>query len=158
MRRALAGFLLAFLVVSPSGLASESSPTLRELEGELMCPTCEGETLVESDAPAAERVRQLIRRMIAGGAAKSEIKGELERQFGPQILAAPPRRGFDALAWLLPLGGMAAAAVVVGLLAWRWSRGGGEPRPPAADPSRNGRPEPEPELERRLDEELARFD
>ena len=156
MRRALAGFLLAFLVVSPSGLASESSPTLRELEGELMCPTCEGETLVESDAPAAERVRQLIRRMIAGGAAKSEIKGELERQFGPQILAAPARRGFDALAWLLPLVGIAASAVVIGLLAWRWSRA--EPRPPAADPSRNGRPEPEPELERRLDEELARFD
>ncbi len=157
MRRALAGSLLALLLVAATGRASQGSPTLRELESELMCPTCEGETLAESDAPAAERVRQLIRRMIAGGATKSEIKGELERQFGPQILAAPPRRGFDALAWLLPLAGMAASAVVVGLLAWRWSRGG-EPPPPAADPNRNGRPELEPDLERRLDEELARFD
>jgi hypothetical protein len=48
------------------------------------------------------------------------------------------------------------AAGVVGLLAYRWSRGRkGEE---AGEPSTNGRFSLDPELERRLDEELARYD
>jgi hypothetical protein len=47
--------------------------------------------------------------------------------------------------------------VVVGVLAWRWSRAR-EPAPVAGEPQHNGRVPLEPELERRLDEELARFD
>jgi hypothetical protein len=43
------------------------------------------------------------------------------------------------------------------LLAWRWSRGREEPVLLGARPSLNGRPL-DPELERKLDEELARFD
>jgi hypothetical protein len=43
---------------------------------------------------------------------------------------------------------------VVGLLAWRWSRG----RDTRADGAPDARARLDPELERRLDEELARYD
>jgi cytochrome c-type biogenesis protein CcmH len=72
------------------------------------------------------------------------------------VLAAPPKRGFNLLAWLLPFVGLGIGGAVLALLARRWSRTGEETVP--ADPSGNGRGPLDPELERRVDEELARFD
>jgi len=72
------------------------------------------------------------------------------------VLAAPPKRGFNLLAWLLPFAGLGIGAAVLAVLARRWSRQHEEAVP--ADPSGNGRGPLDPELERRVDEELARFD
>jgi cytochrome c-type biogenesis protein CcmH len=131
-------------------LASERHPTLGELEGEVMCPTCKT-TLDQSSAPIADRIRRFITARIAAGDTKSEIKQQLVDQFGPAVLAEPSRHGFNLLAWVLPFVGLGLGAVVLGVLAWRWSRGRAgslEPVGPSLDP----------ELDRRVDEELARFD
>jgi cytochrome c-type biogenesis protein CcmH len=153
-RRLLAVVVLALAVVAPAA-ASEQHPTLPELERELICPTCH-ESLAASSSPIADRMRAFIRARIAAGDTKSQIKQELVDQFGESVLAAPPKSGFNLLAWLLPLIGIVLAAGVVGVLAWRWSRGRKAPEP--AGPSANGRYNLDPELERRLDEELARYD
>ena len=153
-------FAVALVAVAPA-LAGESRPTLADLEDEVMCPTCEGQTLDQSSAPAALRVKALIRERIAAGDTKSEIKARLVDEFGERILAAPPRRGFNLLAWLLPLVGLLTGAVVVGIAAWRWSHTrDAEPELDASPeaPSSNGRGPVDAELDRRLDEELARFD
>ena len=144
---------LALALAAPA-LASEEHPTPAELESELVCPVCES-TLDTSNAPVAIRMKEIIRERIAQGRTKSEIKAELVAQFGTRVLATPPKEGFDLIAWVLPLLGLAAGAAVVGVLAWRWSRrdgdrdgGGPPPDEPALDP----------DLERRLDRELARFE
>ena len=75
------------------------------------------------------------------------------RNFGAGILAAPPHKGFDLLAWWLPLGGVIVGAGVLAFGVWRWSatrddddaRDAGGPALDAAD-------------EERLDELLARLD
>jgi cytochrome c-type biogenesis protein CcmH len=151
--RLLAAVVLA-LALPATALASEQRPTLAELERELICPTCLT-TLGRSSSVTADRMRSFIRARIAAGDTKSEIKDKLVAEFGERILAAPPSRGFNLLAWLLPIGGIALAAAVVGMLAWRWSRA---PRLRPGEPSADGRAPLAPELERRLDEELARFD
>ena len=145
---------LALLALAFAGAASasESRPTSAELESELVCPVCET-TLDTSDAPVARRMKAYIRARIAAGDTKSEIKAELVDQFGTAVLAVPPRRGFDLVAWLLPLAGLAVGIVAVGALAWRWSRVRGEARP-AGD---EGEPL-DPVLERRLDDELEKFE
>ena len=154
--RVVAAVVAVALVGVPAAYASERHPTLNELENEVMCPVC-GTTLAESDSPAAQQIKQFIRTSIARGETKSEIKSDLVRNYGESILAAPPKHGFNLLAWLLPLVGLAVAAVVLGVAAWQWSRS--RPRETAvAPPSANGRGAIDPELERRLDEELARFD
>jgi cytochrome c-type biogenesis protein CcmH/NrfF len=152
----LLALVVALAVVAPAA-ASERHPTLAELEGQVMCPVCAGETLAQSDSPAADQVRRFIRARIAAGDTRSQIKRKLVAEYGPQILAAPPRHGFGLLAWVLPLVGILAAAGAMAVLARRWSRRADEP--PAADApwSLNGRPL-DPDLERRLDDELARFD
>jgi cytochrome c-type biogenesis protein CcmH len=102
-------------------------------------------------------MRAFIRQRIAAGDTKSEIKAALVEQFGESVLAAPPKKGFNLLAWVLPLAGAALALALLAFALVRWSRA----RPDAAAPvpaSTNGGPPLDPELERRLDEELARYD
>ena len=151
--RSLAVLVAAVTALAFAGpaLASERHPTLPELEGEVMCLVC-NTTLDQSNSPFADRERTIIRHYIAAGDTKSEIKSKLVAQFGPQILAAPPKSGFNLLAWWLPIAGVVGGALVLGYLAWRWSRGRrGFPVAAARTPL-------DPELERQLDEELARFD
>lgn len=139
--------LIALALAAPAA-ASEERPTAVELESELVCPVCET-TLDTSNAPIARRIKAFIRERIAAGDTESEIKAQLVEQFGPTVLAVPRRKGFDLLAWLLPLAGLAVAVVAVGGLAWRWSHvRADEPEPPPLDP----------ELERLLDDELDRFE
>jgi cytochrome c-type biogenesis protein CcmH len=149
MRLVLA--LAVALVVVPA--AAAACPTPGDLEDELICPTCKT-TLDQSDAPVARRMKALIARRAADCVPKEQIKDELVADFGPAVLAAPPREGFHWLAWVLPPAGLLAAAGVISLLVWRWSRS----RPAEAAAASNGRLPLDPELERRLDRELARYD
>ena len=155
MKRALAAAFVLALALVGGAAASEQHPTLPELERELICPTCH-EPLALSSSPIADRMRAFIRTRITAGDTKGEIKAKLVDQFGESVLAAPPKKGFNLLAWLLPLVGLALGAVVLAVLARRWSRSRAAPAP--AGPTANGRAPLDPELERRLDEELARFD
>ena len=118
--RLLLALALALAVV-PSALASEQHPTQSELEGELVCPTCHT-TLDQSRAPIALRMKQFVLTRIAAGDTKGEIKAQLVAQFGKGVLAAPERKGFDLLAWVLPIAGLLAGAAVLTVLAWRWTR------------------------------------
>ncbi len=138
----------AMLVLAAPALA-EGAPRAADLEAEIVCPTCKT-TLDQSDSPIARRMKAYIRERVAAGATAQQIKDELVAEFGPGVLAEPPKRGFDLLAWLLPLGILACGAVAVGCAAWIWSR-----RRPGDD----GEGVPlDAELERRVDEELARFE
>jgi cytochrome c-type biogenesis protein CcmH len=137
---------IAFALLS--AVPATADPTAADLEAEIVCPTCKT-TLDQSDAPIARRMKAYIRARLAAGATGDEIKQELVDQFGPGVLAEPPKRGFDLLAWLLPLGGLAIGAVAVGVAAWAWSRR--RPDPVPDDPL-------DPELDRRVDDELARFE
>jgi cytochrome c-type biogenesis protein CcmH len=149
---------VAALALAAPALASEQHPTLAELEDQLMCPICAGETLAQSDSPAAQRIKAHIQQRIRQGWTRSEIKRELVDSWGTRILAAPPRHGWNLLAWVLPLAGILGGAGVIGFLAWGWSRRREEPPDDHPGPwSLNGHPL-DPELERKLDEELARFD
>jgi cytochrome c-type biogenesis protein CcmH len=140
--------LLAALLVVPVARASERHPSQSELEGEVMCPVC-GTTLDQSNSSASAQIKRVIASRIAAGDTKSQIKDRLVAEYGSAILAAPERKGFGLLAWWLPVAGIVAAAALVGFGAWRWSRGRErEPDGPRLDPA----------LERRLDDELTRWD
>ncbi len=142
--------VLAALALATPALASEEHPTQGELEAEIVCPTCRT-TLELSNAPIAQQMKAFIRARIAAGDTKSEIKDQLVALFGKRVLAEPSKEGFDLLAWLLPIGGALVGGAALALAAWQWSRTRGTaPVPESASL--------DPELERRLDAELKRFD
>lgn len=143
--------LVAALAAGGTARASEAHPTLPEIEGEVLCVTCD-QPLDQSTGPLADRERALIRRWIAAGYTKSRIEQKLVDEFGQRVLLSPPDSGFNILAWWLPIVGVIAGALALGVLAWHWSRGRGEP---PAGPTQT---RIEPDLERQLDNELANYD
>jgi cytochrome c-type biogenesis protein CcmH/NrfF len=114
-----------------------------------MCPTC-GVPLINAFSPQAEKERRFIRREIAAGKTKAEIKDALVAQFGRTVLATPRGHGFDLTAYLVPAVAiaLAAAALAGGLVKWR--RRGAAAASPDVDLS--------PADESRLERELSRYD
>jgi cytochrome c-type biogenesis protein CcmH len=150
-RRLLALVVLAVALGAAGTAAGADPPNAADLEAELVCPVCET-TLDQSNAPVAERMKWFIRERIAAGDTEDEIKDALVAEFGPGVIATPPKSGFGLLAWVLPLVGLVAGAVALGLLLRAWSR-----RRASSDDAGGSTPL-DPELDRRVDEELARFE
>ncbi len=148
---ALAALVLALVVVAS---AAGSPPSESTIETLLVCPTCHT-TLDESNAPAAEQMKEEIRRRIAQGWTQKQILDEMVANYGPSILSTPATHGFDLVAWVLPIGGIAGGALGLGFGAWYWAR---PRRSDELAPVAAGGPPLDPELERRVDEELERFD
>jgi cytochrome c-type biogenesis protein CcmH len=149
-RGLLLAAIVAGLVCAGAAAAGTDRPSALDIEDEIVCPVC-STTLDQSDAPVARQMRSYIRSRIRAGDSKEEIKRQLVADFGESVLAAPPKRGFGLLAWALPLVALGVGVPLVALLTWRWSRGRGA--------ERGGREPPlDPDLERRLDDELARFE
>lgn len=144
----LVALVLAALVLAAPAVASNAHPSASELETELVCPVCH-ETLDQSTAPVAQEMKALIRKRVAQGWTKQQIIDEMVANFGPNVLSTPSKHGFDLLAWVLPLGGALIGIAALALVARQWKRG---PGPPPAAPGLD------PEMEQRIDAELARFD
>ena len=147
----------ALLAATPgASLAGGGAPkaNLPDVEDEVMCPVC-GTALNLSASPQADRERAFIRREIAAGKTKDQIKADLVAQYGTEVLAEPPKSGFDLTAWLVPGVAivLAAIGIAIGLRRWRRAgdRGGGPPSGRSAPPL-------DPSDAERLDADLARYD
>jgi len=145
--KASAACLLVLCALAPASpaLAQVSFP---DLEDEVMCDTC-NVPLNIAESPRADQLRREIKKLIARGETKSQVKSTLSGRYGPAILALPPASGFSLTAYLVPL------AVAIGLLLlgivlirrWRRSGRGGERYEAPLDDEDSSR----------LDDELERF-
>jgi cytochrome c-type biogenesis protein CcmH len=142
---------LALAVLAPAAGAVKPRTTLNDVEDEVMCPTCGTPLNLATDAPLANDERALIRRLIAQGYTKDQIKHRLVQEFGPNVLALPKSSGFDLFAYLVPIALAVAGLLAIAVLALRWRR-----RRPA--PAADAVPELDSAESRRLDSELAGFD
>lgn len=134
----------------PAAGAAAPRTTLNDVEDEVMCPTCGTPLNLATDAPLANDERALIRRLIAQGDTKAQIKHRLVQEFGPNVLALPKAKGFDLFAYLVPIVLGVTGLLAIAVLALRWRRR--RPADVAAVPDL------EPADAKRLDSDLARFD
>jgi cytochrome c-type biogenesis protein CcmH len=152
MLRFAAAAAAALVFAAPAAACAHPRTSLNYLQGQVMCPTCHT-TLDMSQSPAALAIDAFISKRIAACWTAQHIESALVANYGQAILAAPSHKGFDLLAWWLPIAGVLAGALVLAFGVWRWS-----PRkePEAPDePVGSGLDE---ETERRLDDLLARYD
>jgi cytochrome c-type biogenesis protein CcmH len=139
----------AALVPAGAAIAAEARTSLPDVEDEVMCLECKT-PLNQSNAPVADREREFIRREIARGRSKQEIKDALVDRFGPAVLAVPDDKGFDLTAYVVPPVVALLGLIAVGVAALRWRRP--SPRPAEAAG------ELDPADARRLERELAAYD
>jgi cytochrome c-type biogenesis protein CcmH len=143
--------LLALLVLAAPASAAQPRTTLTDVEDEVMCVQC-GTVLNISESAVADRERAFIRRRIAQGMDKAQIKRALADEYGPSVLAMPKDDGFDAAVYVVPVLLVLLGLGGVALAARRWRRA----RPAAPGPDLG--PELDPDDARRLDDELTAFD
>jgi cytochrome c-type biogenesis protein CcmH len=155
MRRAATIALLLLVIAPAAALAATPRTTLPDVEDEVMCVEC-GTSLALSQAPVADQERAFIRREIAQGKTKAQIKADLVEEYGQAVLAEPDDGGFGLAAWWVPVVLVPLAALGAALAARRWRR---RAAAAPATPGAGSAPAPlDPAEARRLDAELAAFD
>ncbi len=137
---------LALLAAAPAALARPNFP---DVEAQYMCVTC-NIPLPEAESVQAGRERAHIRALIAAGDSEAQIRRNMVSIYGEDVLALPPRSGFNVVAYVVPVA--AVLALIAGLLYVlpRWRR-----RSPPTVGSGPALPEAD---NARLDADLARFD
>jgi cytochrome c-type biogenesis protein CcmH len=141
--------ILAALVLATPAYAAVS---FTDVEDEVMCTVCGTPlNLAPQDAPFAQRERAYIRRLIAQGESKEQIKDALAKQYGDEVLALPKDEGFNLTVYLVPIAVVVVAAALLAFAVIRWRRPR-RPAPAVAAPSISAADS------RRLDEDIARYD
>ena len=70
-------------------------------------------TVATSSSQLAQHIRYEVQQDLLAGKSKSQIVTALVSEYGPQVLAAPPARGFGIWVWALPVGFVVAGGVLV---------------------------------------------
>ena len=135
MKRLLAAAAAALMLLAATAAVAAECPktSVADLEDEVMCPVCGTSLALATEAPQAERQRELIRRLVESCRSKDEVKAVLAAEFGDEVLATPGDDGFDLAAYLVPGVGLLLGAVALGAAALGWRRSasrGAEPERP----------------------------
>ena len=149
--------LLAFIPSGPPLLAQSditdiTADEVNTVARQLWCPLCGGRLRLDScELKACGQMKEVIAIKLAEGEDAQSIRTYFLEQYGPQVLGEPPREGFNWLAWILPVVAVVGGGVFLWLRLQQMSRPL-EPMPVRAAGAATD------EYERRLDEELARYD
>ena len=106
------------------------------LDQQLICPVCPGETLHQSQVTLAKQMKKIIRDRLADGESEDAILDYFVSVYGESILASPPKRGFWLIAWVIPFIALALGAIIV-VLALKSLK-----RPTSIAQSENQNPDP----------------
>lgn len=125
--------VVALVIGSRTEAPKTDEQRLWSIASGVRCPTCAGQSVATSDAPAAESLRAQIREDIEAGLDDDRIRGRLAQgAYGEDVLLNPPRSGFAALVWVVPV---AVVLIAFGGLALAFRRWGDA----APGPSRRDR-------------------
>lgn len=128
MRKFLAVFVTAIILIAlPAGIVraqgDDPPPTphpdeVNAIAKNLYCPVCESIPLDVCGTPACAQWRQQIADLLVQGYSEQQIYDYFAMRYGDGVLAAPPARGANLVVYVLPVGAIFIAAMVV----WRSMR------------------------------------
>jgi cytochrome c-type biogenesis protein CcmH/NrfF len=154
--RSLAVSWLALALSTPVALAE--SPETPATDGwawsyfnEVMSPFCPGRTLSACTSGQADTLRMWILVQEAAGRSQEDVNAELIEKYGDVVLSAPRAKGFGVTAYALPALFFLGGGLIVVVFLRRQTRSAAEQAPAASSPAPL-----DPEIERAIDDELAR--
>ncbi|HUO35268.1 MAG TPA: cytochrome c-type biogenesis protein CcmH [Candidatus Acidoferrum sp.] len=112
----------AFLSFSPSALAQQTARA-KELGGKLLCVCGCSQILTACNhvgCPYSHAMLKELDERVARGESDSLILQSFVQEYGPTVLAEPPARGFDWIAWIMPIIAPLIALFVVWQVVRRW--------------------------------------
>jgi cytochrome c-type biogenesis protein CcmH len=110
------------VVVLRSQPSTSSSARAARLDAEFRCPTCESESVADSQAPAAAAIRADVKQRIAAGESDGEIKAAYVAIYTQYVLLSPDSHGIGILVWGAPVAALILGGGGLALALRRWSR------------------------------------
>lgn len=113
------------LAASLQFLHAQSRTTLGEIKKSLAC-TCACAMTVDAcegsmTCSAAEKLAAEANRMIEEGLGRKMILASFTSRYGEKILAAPTKRGFNLIAWILPFAVTLVGGYSITRILRRWA-------------------------------------
>jgi len=116
--------LLVSLVFIPT---QANAATLTDLSKQFICQcgcTMVLDSCTHVECHSREEMTTLIKEELAQGKSEEQIIQLFVTRYGEQVLASPPKKGFNLVAWILPFAAILAGAGVIYVVIRRWvSRG-----------------------------------
>jgi cytochrome c-type biogenesis protein CcmH len=128
-RRAIGwvGVLTAVVVaLSVALLGERDAPNNAErafaVANQLACPVCDGQSVAESDSPAAQAIRADIKTRIDQGQTDQQITDALIASYKESISLKPRATGLVGLVWITPVVALVTAVAGLVVVFRRWHR------------------------------------
>ncbi len=143
--------LIVLLSFSP---ARANAQTLTDLSKQFICQC--GCTMVLAscthvECHSRETMTTLIEQKLAQGQSEEQIIQFFVAQYGEQVLASPPKRGFNLVAWVLPFAAILVGGGVIYVAIKKWVRQGGRSQISTVTEEKDEK------YQRQLEEELKEF-
>ena len=106
---------------------------------ELMCSCGCGQILLECNhvgCPDSTGMIRELQKQVSSGASDTIILNWFAVKYGPTVLAAPIRGGFDNAAWIIPIGVFLLATAGTFAVVWFWKKRAPSPGLAVAAPAR----------------------
>ncbi len=96
------GLLAAGLAYAQQPQPTPSDDQVNAIARQLYCPVCENTPLDVCPTTACAQWRDLIRQKLAAGWSEQQIMDLFVTQYGARVLGAPPAKGINWLAYVVP--------------------------------------------------------
>ncbi len=94
---------LAFATVNTDRSPQTPDERSYAIKKTTLCPVCQGQNILESNAAIAASMRVAIDDMVAAGDTDDEIRSQLAADFGGEVNATPPGSGLGSVVWMIPI-------------------------------------------------------
>lgn len=120
---------LMLMAASLSVTAEAGALKMGDVAKELICQCgCNNVLGVCEMTGWAVPAKELIQEKIDQGLNKEQVLAYFVEEYGTKILAAPPKKGFNLIAWIMPFAVIGAGAILILLLLRVWTGANGTGR------------------------------
>ena len=134
LKRWMQSLAVCFLAVVMLG-AADGGARFNRLGHDMVCQCGCGQILLECNhvsCPSSGPMIAELHAQLAGGGDDKAIMGWFAAKYGATVMAAPFRRGFDQVAWIMPYAVFILAILGTGVLVYFWKRRSLLNAPPAS--------------------------
>lgn len=121
--------LLLFGSLFPFSSVRAETSLVGDIAKEVICQ-CGCTSLLNNcshgECTVRETMLNLIEQKLAQGQSKGEIISFFVTQYGEQVLASPPKRGFNLMAWVTPFVAILLGAGVIVIAIRKWVKRGSQ--------------------------------
>ena len=123
-RNLLKSLVIAFAAVMLLGAQTEQRARYTKLGHEMMCMCGCGQILLECNhvgCTVSDKMAKQLKARLDQGMTDDQVKQAFIEEYGVVVLAAPTKKGFDLVAWIMPfvVFGLGVVAVIWVVRTWK---------------------------------------